>query len=186
MIIIIDLGWGNLGALSQFFKRFDSDVRIINFKKLSLKENSKTTLVWPGVGSARKFKFVNKDHHKNLVSAYHSAHRNIAICLGMQFLFGSHDEGGEGLNIFGAPVISMPAHHIGYSKVVDKLQYFNHGYSVRSPINLSDEFKIHPISIDNDYYIAMIRSKKLLACQFHPEKSRSAGIKLVGDFLCSA
>tara|TARA_B100000575_G_C23136454_1_gene660334 strand:+ start:3418 stop:3978 length:561 start_codon:yes stop_codon:yes gene_type:complete len=185
MIVIIDLGWGNLGALSQFFKRFDRDVRIVDYKELPHKKNNKSVLVWPGVGSATQFTLINEDHRKKLVYSYQSAHKNIAICLGMQFLFGFHDEGSAGLNIFDAPVLSMPSHNIGYSKVNETLQYFNHGYSLRSPINLSSEFKVYTVSKDNHDHVAMIISKKLLACQFHPEKSRSAGIKLVGDFLCS-
>jgi glutamine amidotransferase len=112
----------------------------------------------------------------------------LGICLGMQVLFGSSDEGDEpGLGIFEGHVARLPASvrvpHIGWNEVepvgsgtVERQYfYFDHSFAVAQtqPSTVS-AWCDHGIR-----FAASIETGSLLGVQFHPEKSGRAGIRLL-------
>jgi glutamine amidotransferase len=112
----------------------------------------------------------------------------LGICLGMQVLFDSSEEGGApGLGIFQGHVTRLPTSvrvpHIGWnevepvgtSSVERQYFYFDHSFAVAptQPSTVS-AWCDHGIR-----FAASIETGSLLGVQFHPEKSGRAGIRLL-------
>jgi glutamine amidotransferase len=126
----------------------------------------------------------------------------LGICLGYQILFDSSEEspGTPGLGAFSgtvrrfqtAPGLKIP--HMGWNSATPRhpetgnwtglggMPYF---YFVHSYFPVPDDGSI--IAADttygNDTFAAAIEAPGLLACQFHPEKSQDAGLRLLRNFL---
>lgn len=121
------------------------------------------------------------------------------ICLGLQVLFETSEEMGqhEGLGIlpgrvrrFDASVGKVP--HMGWNSVRIRGQepylrgiadgsyfYFIHSYYV-----VPDDAEIVSLSCEYGHeFAAAVRRDNLFACQFHPEKSQAAGLRLLANFL---
>ena len=124
----------------------------------------------------------------------------LGICLGLQLLFEKSDEapGVEGLGILKGEVKRIPAGeglkipHMGWNS----LKLSNHG-------RLFENFKEEPyVYFVHSYYLeakdenivkavtnygvkihAAVEKDNVFACQFHPEKSSSAGLKILENFI---
>ena len=120
----------------------------------------------------------------------------LGICLGLQLLFESSDEGTiNGLGIVKGQIKKIPQlsdqriPHVGWCELlpirknsllkVDELNnwvYFVHSYhAVPSNNNLITA----NVSYGSEKLTAMIERDNLMACQFHPEKSGKTGEKLL-------
>ena len=124
----------------------------------------------------------------------------LGICLGLQLLFEKSEEspGVSGLGILKGEIKRIPAEeglkipHIGWNSLTFPKQsrlfqgikeesyvYFVHSYylKARQPeiVAAITEYgtKIH----------ASVESGNVFACQFHPEKSSSVGLKILENFL---
>lgn len=111
--------------------------------------------------------------------------RFLGICLGMQVLFASSEEGGgaRGLGILPGGVVRLPGSvrvpHIGWNTVDGEYFYFDHSYAVvPAGDGVSTSWCEHGIR-----FAARVERGALLAVQFHPEKSSGAGIALLRDWL---
>ena len=121
------------------------------------------------------------------------------ICLGLQILFAESEEcpGSRGLGIlpgtvrrFDPGVGKVP--HMGWNSVTaeDALPmlkdipqhtyfYFTHSYYA---LPKSDGI----VALRSDYggsFVAAIQHENIFACQFHPEKSQGAGLRLLQNFI---
>ena len=108
----------------------------------------------------------------------------MGICLGMQVLFGSSEEGDEaGLGLFEGAVtqlrgdVTVP--HIGWNTVNDEYYYFDHSYAVHP----ADGSSVIGWCEHGQRFAAWIRRGSLVGVQFHPEKSGRAGIALLRDWV---
>ena len=120
----------------------------------------------------------------------------LGICLGLQLLFESSDEGTiNGLGIVKGQIKKIPQlsdqriPHVGWCELlpirknsllkVDEINnwvYFVHSYhAVPSNNNLITA----NVSYGSEKLTAMIERDNLMACQFHPEKSGKTGEKLL-------
>ncbi|MCI3926941.1 imidazole glycerol phosphate synthase subunit HisH [Paenibacillus sp. TRM 82003] len=121
----------------------------------------------------------------------------LGICLGMQLLFSNSEEHGyhEGLNLLPGSVErfkgSFKVPHMGWNRLeqhkpsplFDDIDgghaYFVHSYRVK-PDNRDD------LIATADYYgevSAIVGRDNVYGMQFHPEKSGSVGMRLLGNFL---
>jgi glutamine amidotransferase len=121
------------------------------------------------------------------------------ICLGLQILFAESAEcsGSLGLDIlagqvrrFDASVGKVP--HMGWNSVTaprtipmlsdipqDTYFYFTHSYYA---LPKNDGI----VALRSDYggsFVAAIQHENIFACQFHPEKSQGAGLRLLRNFV---
>jgi glutamine amidotransferase len=126
----------------------------------------------------------------------------LGICLGYQILFESSEEspGVAGLGLLKggvrrfaeAPGLKIP--HMGWNSAVPRRPAHGnwHGlgaepyfYFVHSYFPVPDDASI--IAADTVYgeeaFAAAIQMPNLFACQFHPEKSQDAGLRLIRNFL---
>jgi glutamine amidotransferase len=124
----------------------------------------------------------------------------LGICLGLQLLFESSEEspGAQGLGILKGHILRIPdgegrkVPQIGWNDLTypnpGKLfaglpegtyVYFVHSYYLRAedPAIVTARTR-YGVDID-----ASVESGNVFACQFHPEKSEAAGMKILQNFL---
>ena len=124
----------------------------------------------------------------------------LGICVGMQLLADSSDELGlqRGLGWMGGkvrklqskePGIRIP--HVGWNTVVFEEDfgeyrqggqgdfYFDHSYAYRMP----SKGQLLATCTHGETFCAAIRRDNLVAVQFHPEKSQTAGMRFLRGFL---
>jgi glutamine amidotransferase len=120
----------------------------------------------------------------------------LGICLGMQLMFESSEEGTErGLGFFPGELkrikedLNHRVPHVGwhfvdtddewlFANVNKKRFYHNHSFALRAP----NDFQIASIQYSEEYVVA-VRRGNIVGVQFHPEKSHSAGERIILNFL---
>jgi imidazole glycerol-phosphate synthase subunit HisH len=196
MIAIVDYGMGNLRSVTNAFRRLGGNV-VITRKKNVIKESD--AIVLPGVGAFGKCienlkKFDIFDLLKELIL---NDKRYLGICLGMQVLFESSEEapGVQGMGAIRGDVprfrgdIKVP--HMGWNSIEAQREipilkginngeffYFVHSYYCRPTEDVIATKTTYGID-----FASSVQRGNLFACQFHPEKSQRAGLKLVQNFI---
>lgn len=198
MIAIIDYDAGNLKSVEKAFGALKQECIITrNFHELQKADR----MILPGVGSygvaMEQLKKYGLD--KVIREAAASGVPFLGICLGLQLLFeGSEESGGvEGLNLLKGKIIRIPdaeglkIPHIGWNSLklkhhgrlfsdasAEPFVYFVHSYYLKaeeeSIVTATAEYGIE---ID-----ASVEQGNLFACQFHPEKSSAAGLRILRNF----
>jgi len=202
MITIVDYGMGNLGSIKNMFKYIGVESKIESDLD-KIKNASKILL--PGVGSFdTAMKKINESGLKEVLNekALKEQVPVLGICLGMQLLTNSSEEGIlDGLGWVDAKTMS-------FKSVIDKKYRIPHmGWNIVSESNeskLTDGFKdfdetrfyfVHSyfVKVENeknsilktDYglkFDSAIQKDNIFGAQFHPEKSHKFGIKLFENF----
>lgn len=198
MIAILDYGIGNLKSIYNMFKKVGVE-SIITSDIETIKNADKYLL--PGVGSfdhginslknAPFFETLEKEVLENKKPI-------LGICLGMQLLTNSSEEGKEkGLGWIDAQTIkfdledkSLSIPHMGWNKtnptntndifknLEDNRFYFVHSYHVKC--NYPDNV-IATSHYGFDFTCAVNRDN-IFGVQFHPEKSHKFGMRLLKNF----
>ena len=202
MIGIIDYGMGNLFSVSKALERIDVPYKVADRPEYL---EGCDGYILPGVGAFPDAMKALEEHGfigfiKEKVSEGVPVY---GICLGMQLLFESSQEGGEtdGLGLFPGSISRFPGidedgnsykvPHMGWNQlkihqpnqplmkdVIDDHVYFVHSFVVRT----EDSSILYATS---DYHMevpAVIGEGNLVASQFHPEKSGKAGMQLLENF----
>ncbi len=117
----------------------------------------------------------------------------LGICVGLQMLFEQSEEGGTGLGFFLGPVVRLQARrvpHMGWNTlsvrgtpvILDGLDgtdvYFAHSYTARPAEELAGAEVEHGGTI-----VAAVERGALAGVQFHPERSGSAGARLLKNVI---
>lgn len=199
-VSILDYNAGNLASVYNCFYNLGASVKIItDYKDIASAER----LVIPGVGSAKNsINYLKEKKMFNELKLFTETERPIlGICLGLQIFANNLNEDGksEGLGLIDADVeeISIKNNsiisHIGWNKIeineeiTKRLKvkentyfYFCHSYSLnirkKAEIIFSNTFFEKKIP-------ALVIKDNFLGAQFHPEKSQSAGSRLLENFL---
>jgi len=199
MITIVDYGMGNLGSIQNMFKRIkvESEItdgvdRIAAAKKILL----------PGVGAFdAAMQRINERGLKEVLNkkAMDEKIPVLGICLGMQLLTKSSEEGKlPGLGWINSETVrfqftdhSLKVPHMGWNLVYKKKEsplidslpdeprfYFVHSYHVQCSLP-SDVLTITHYGID---FHSIIQHENIYGAQFHPEKSHKFGMQLLENF----
>jgi glutamine amidotransferase len=200
MITIINYGMGNLGSVQNMLKRIGTPCTITS----DIKEIEKAEkILLPGVGAFDAAIKKIDELNLRLVLQYKAKEQKIpflGICLGMQLLTRSSEEGAlNGLNFVDAKTIkfnfgsdtSLKIPHMGWnfvkinqpSKLTDGFTtdhrfYFVHSYKV---VCDRDENSILKTNYGGDFDSA-IQNENIYGAQFHPEKSHKYGMHLLTNF----
>ena len=161
-------------------------------------------IILPGVGSfdPAMINLINTDLINDLRNWINSGKSFLGICLGLQLLFESSDEGKvQGIGILKGKIQKIPnvinqkIPHMGWCQLLPtkpntllELEELNNWvYFVHSYHAIPDDFNIISAQINygSEKLTAMIESDNLLACQFHPEKSGKTGEKLLRKWIGS-
>jgi len=202
MITIVDYGMGNLGSIKNMFKYIGVDA-IIESDIDKIKNASKILL--PGVGSFdTAMKKINESDLKEVLNekALKEQIPVLGICLGMQLLTNSSEEGAlSGLGWIDAKTISFKDRiaksyripHMGWNIVKKSNEslltngfeefdetrfYFVHSYFVKVK---NEDNSILKANYGCEFDCA-IQKDNIFGAQFHPEKSHKFGMKLFENF----
>jgi len=198
---IIDYGAGNLQSVLNAFKEVGADAKLITSPE---ELPSLSHLVLPGQGEfgdcARKLEASGmtspiKDWIKENKPF-------LGICVGYQLLFEGSDESpnSKGLGIFKGKNIkfmqetSLKIPHMGWNGITptnpessiwkgmneEPYFYYVHSYF---PQPQQPEIIACKTTYGTQTFVGAVTSGKLLATQYHPEKSQHAGLTLLKNFL---
>lgn len=197
MIAIVDYGAGNLGSVVNAIRKLGYQPAVTREPRTVL---SSAAVILPGVGAAG-------DAMENLGAigmtdvirkVIHEKRPLFAVCVGLQLLFSSTEEGGlhKCLDVIPGTVKRLPQSlkvpHMGWNQVKQQVRhplfngipdeanfYFVHSY-------YADPEDISVVAGTTDYGVSMcsvaIRDN-LVATQFHPEKSGNWGLRMYSNFL---
>lgn len=199
MITIVDYGMGNLGSVFNMFKKIGVASKITS----DLEEiKSAEKLLLPGVGSFDKaMQKINTSGIKEILDQKVLIEQTpiLGICLGMQLLTNSSEEGSEkGLGYINATAKKfifqdkkMKVPHMGWNFVEKSTSsllttdfkeeskfYFVHSYYVEV-FNKENSILRTRYGLEFD---SAIQNKNVYGAQFHPEKSHKFGMKLFDNF----
>ena len=199
MIAIIDYDAGNIKSVEKACQFLGEDVVVTKDRETIMAADG---VILPGVGAFGDA--MEKLHSYQLVNTVkdvaNSGKPFLGICLGLQLMFESSDEapGVEGLGILPGKIVRIPdgedikVPHIGWNS----LQYPNKGrlykdidensfvYFVHSYYLQAKEPEIVVASTEYGVTIqASVEKGNVFACQFHPEKSSTVGLKILENFI---
>lgn len=202
-VAVIDYGMGNLHSVAKALQTVAPQSKIVVARNTN-DVLSAERVVFPGVGALRDC--MSALAERGLIAPIRSALASkpvLGICLGMQALleFSEENDGTPGLGVVAGRVQrfpdSLPAQglkvpHMGWNEVqqtrphpvwegiADRTRfYFVHSYYV-APTDAT------LIAGSTDYgvtFAAALAWRNVFAVQFHPEKSQSAGLALLANFL---
>jgi imidazole glycerol-phosphate synthase subunit HisH len=199
MITIVDYGMGNLGSIQNMFRRIKVESEITgDIDKIAAAEK----ILLPGVGAFDAAMLrINESGMKEILDRKATVEKVpvLGICLGMQLLSHSSEEGKlKGLGWIDAKTIrfqladpSLKVPHMGWNLVYKKREsslinnfpeeprfYFVHSYHVQCS-NANDVLTTTHYGID---FHSIIQHQNIYGAQFHPEKSHKFGMKLLQNF----
>ena len=197
MITIIDFRMGNLGNVKKAFQYIGADA-VIAERREDIRKADK--LVLPGVGAFGKAMSNLKRNglHKLITEMAEKKVPILGICLGMQLLLESGQEGGniKGLGLVPGRVrkfeIDHKVPHIGWNQlkirnsesllksVPDQSYfYFVHSYYVEAE-NEEDILSTTDYGVD---FVSGIGHGNVYGFQFHPEKSQNNGLQILKNYV---
>jgi imidazole glycerol-phosphate synthase subunit HisH len=201
-IAILDYGMGNLRSVEKALERVGAEAEITRDRA---RAEAADGVILPGVGAfPRAMERVRELGLDELVAARIEAETPVlGICLGLQLLFESsvENEGATGLSLLHGVVAPLEANgykvpHIGWSSVrwehesrlIEDLGegtpfYFVHSFAPRPATNGD----VLGTAAYGERFACAVERPPLYGVQFHPEKSSSAGLRVLGNFvrICS-
>ena len=194
-VTIFDYGAGNLHSLAKALEQADVTVHVETDPARAVETDA---LVLPGVGAFGAAAARLAPGRAVMRGAIAGGLPTIGICLGMQLLFYSSDEGaGAGLGLIPGRVSRRAAERvpqIGWNTLVDvrdplltiaplPIAYYANSFVCRP----TDESSVVAWSEhEGDRFPAVVRAGAALGVQFHPEKSSAAGVRFLHAFLDEA
>ncbi|MGQ0525778.1 MAG: imidazole glycerol phosphate synthase subunit HisH [Betaproteobacteria bacterium] len=208
-VTIVDYGIGNLYSVTRAFEASGAAVRLTaNHEHIEDAES----VVLPGVGAFEDgMKGLAQRAQIEPIRRFIDTGRPfLGICVGMQLLLDVGEEFGEhaGLGIIPGRVQAIPntgaggephrIPHIGWNALLPPARhpdwsagllrglpdkpavYFVHSFA---PVPSDDAHRLADCAYDGRIISAVIQSRNVLGCQFHPEKSGPIGLMIVQNFL---
>lgn len=201
MIVIIDYGLGNLNAFVNVYKKLDIPVKIA---KVASDLDGVTKIILPGVGAFdHAMTKLNESGMRAKLDELVLEKKTpvIGICVGMQILAKSSDEGilpGLGyidgvVRKFDTSSFKQKTHlpHMGWNDIVpqsgqalfknldqEPLYYFLHSYY----FECNQKENAIATACYGAEFVCAVNHENVYGVQFHPEKSHHYGVQLLKNF----
>jgi imidazole glycerol-phosphate synthase subunit HisH len=197
-IAILDYGMGNLRSVEKALERAGAEAEITSDRA---RAEAADGVILPGVGAfPRAMQRVREIGLDQLVAGRIEAGVPVlGICLGLQLLFESsvENEGGRGLALLNGVVAPLEANgykvpHIGWSPVRwEHDSRLTEGLGEETPFYFVHSFAPRPATEGDvlgtaaygERFTCAVERPPLYGVQFHPEKSSSAGLTLLRNFI---
>ncbi len=189
-VVLVDYGAGNLRSVCAALARAGAapvvatDVNVVREASLA---------VIAGVGNVRSAALGLAHVADVLRERAERGRPTLGICVGMQLLFEASEEGGRGLGLLRGPVRRLHARrvpHMGWntldvlrpSPLLEGLDgadvYFAHSYAVEPAGDVAIAVVDHDGRV-----VAAVESGVVAGVQFHPERSATAGARVLENAL---
>lgn len=199
MIAIIDYDAGNLKSVEKALTYLGEESVITGDARTILEADK---VILPGVGAFGDAmeNLKKRELDKVIKEVCMKNTPFLGICLGLQLLFESSEESpqAEGLGILKGQILRIPDKeglkipHIGWNSLTLQHQgrlfegleehpyvYFVHSYYLKA----ADEQMVKASAEYGPVIHASVEKDNIFACQFHPEKSGSTGLKILKNFV---
>ena len=198
MIAVIDYDAGNLKSVEKALLSLGEEVLVTRDRQELLHADK---VILPGVGAfgvaMENLKKYELD--KVIKEVVEKKTPFLGICLGLQLLFeGSEESSGvEGLHILDGEIVKIPEApglkipHIGWNSLQlqndgrlfqgipqETFVYFVHSFYLKA----REESIVKAVTEYGVRIHASVEKENVFACQFHPEKSSSIGLKMLENF----
>lgn len=199
VIAVVDYDMGNLHSVCKGLENVGAVPKITDDPAMI---DQADAVVLPGVGSfdPAMQNLRSRGLIEPIISAIASGKPFLGICLGLQILFESSEEGVEpGLGVISGtvrrfssePGLTIP--HMGWNQLqfagdlslwqnlpAQPWVYFVHSYYV-DPVD--PKVRSAMVTHGSQNVTAAIAKDNLMAVQFHPEKSSSTGLQMLSNFV---
>ncbi len=203
-IAVVDYGMGNLRSVAKALEHVaPAKVIAVTGDPQAILEAER--VVFPGQGAMPDC--MREMESRGLRAPLLDAARSkpfLGVCIGLQMLFESSEEGNTpGLGVLPGKVVRFSATrgpqgeklkvpHMGWNQVFQTMAhplwegiadasrfYFVHSYYVET----SDQALVAGTSHYPSSFTCAVARNNIFAVQFHPEKSQSAGLRLLSNFV---
>jgi glutamine amidotransferase len=204
-VAVIDYGMGNLHSIVKALQHADPQTKVLCTGDAEAILGA-DRVVFPGVGAIRDcMQALNQTGLADIIRQAATAKPILGICLGMQALLTDSEENGgtKGLNLIPGRVVRfadqltdnqghvLKIPHMGWNHVhqaphplwrdipQNSRFYFVHSYYARpDDIKTTAATTAYP-----EAFTCALAQNNIFAVQFHPEKSQTAGLQLLRNFL---
>ena len=203
---VIDYGMGNLHSMTKALARVaPEDVVEVSYDPDKLSRADR--LVFPGVGAIRYcMEELRRLELDEMIREFSTRKPLLGVCVGMQAMMTHSDEneGTPGLDLFPGEVLRFDSDmtdardhplkvpHMGWNRVhqtrehplwegveQDSWFYFVHSYYVQA----EDASQVLGTTEYGREFASVLLRDKIVAVQFHLEKSQDAGLALLANFV---
>ena len=199
MVAVIDYDAGNIKSVEKALVHLGADVVVTREPEKILNADK---VILPGVGAFGDA--MEKINGYGLEPVIHEVVDKgtpfLGICLGLQLMFERSDEAPnvKGLSLLKGEILRIPVGeyvkipHMGWNSLhfmnngrlfrgieEGAYVYFVHSYYLKA----ADENIVTAVTEYNTCIHASVEKDNIFACQFHPEKSSSVGLKMLDNFL---
>ncbi|MCR5508250.1 MAG: imidazole glycerol phosphate synthase subunit HisH [Lachnospiraceae bacterium] len=199
MVAVIDYDAGNIRSVVNALKYLGADHIITNDRDKILNADR---VILPGVGAFGDAmgRLRSSGLDETIAETVSKGTPFLGVCLGLQLLFEESEEspGVRGLALLKGRILRIPdgeytkIPHMGWNSLTlindgrlfegtgkEPYVYFVHSYYLKA----ADESIVTAVTDYNTKIHASVEKDNLFGCQFHPEKSSSAGLKMLENFL---
>jgi glutamine amidotransferase len=198
-VVVLDYEMSNLRSAVKALERLGARVRVV---RSGAEVGVPTAVMLPGVGHFGEA--MKRIRAAGFDEAIHRAHQDgstvLGICLGLQLLFDESEEspGEPGLGLIPGDVRMLQTRRklpqIGWNTVEwnpwagigagtedphERTYYFVHSFAVHP----ADPMAVLGTAVYGERFCAAAGAERVTGVQFHPEKSSSAGLGLLGRWL---
>jgi glutamine amidotransferase len=205
-IAVVDYGMGNLRSVAKALAHVAPELSIVVSADPAVIRGA-ARVVLPGQSAMPDcMRCLNASGLRDVVVEAAATRPFLGICLGLQMLFETSEEGPTpGLAILAGPVVRfrdqamtlpdgqrLKVPHMGWSPVRQTRAhplwagiadgsrfYFAHSYH---PVPADPALTVGTVEYPTPFTCAIARAN-IFATQFHPEKSQSAGLQLLTNFV---
>lgn len=206
MIVVLDYGMGNIHSIVKALQLFHCDVRFSsNRSEIRIAD----ALVLPGDGHFEAAMSNLFGEKQDLILEHVTKERPLlGICIGFQVLFQDSDEVisktndpqfKKGLGLLTGKIRrfqssdNLRVPHMGWNRLqptnhqlapdyLSQSMYFIHSYR---PEQVDESIVVTTTKYGQDQFASTVKKDNILACQYHPEKSDSAGLHFLKDWVKS-
>jgi glutamine amidotransferase len=195
-VVLVDSGGANIGSVRYALQRLGVDAELTGDGDLI---RTADRVILPGVGAAAAA--MRRLRELDLVGVLRTLDKPLlGICLGMQLLFESSEEGdveclgllpGKVRRLEASPGVRIP--HMGWNRLRHRIA----SPLLRDIPDGAQTYFVHSFGADEDdhtiagcvhgpSFAAVVQRDHVAGAQFHPERSGPVGLRLLANFLGNA